>query len=604
MQPNQEQMAILQAIYEGHPHIAVNALAGTGKSTTVKFSVDGGPLQGKAVQYVVFNKKNAEEAKQKLPGFVKVDTAHGLAWNGQHPEGGLIKRAYDGRLNGSLYGHLKNLQDSDFLGFISSMKDVSITKAQAIFLVQDILRNFCQSPDETFTRDHIGDDIASRIAERMLRRGTDKFFVASMDSAVRAASNIFGMMYDPNNSMIVTHDAYLKVWSLGNPRVPADHILFDEAQDASLPMMEGIMKQDAQLIFIGDTHQSIYGWRGAVDAMQELKARYPDTVVLPLQSSYRFNQAVADAGNVFLTALYEREHTPPEFRAFLKGLGNYDSRVELGSDIREGRSPTAYLFRSNAPLVQAAIMGLDRGDKVYMAGDQAKEIVDFLEAACKFYRGEFTPHAELKFFDDFGELQKYTETKEGQNLKFLVGMVERSRGDLRREIALLQQASHNSNADYTLSTMHRSKGLEFSHVQLDAGVQKPFELDEDGNPPSFANIVPEVWRLLYVACTRAHETLYLNHLTNVLLANVKNLPNPVVSAIKNLDRYGIEAAPRASWETLEYPPVPNPQLGRLIPVAEAGLRYTLLEKAANKEEAPTTAPAAPVVQGGRGPSWP
>ncbi|MCL5051713.1 MAG: hypothetical protein M1346_00495, partial [Gammaproteobacteria bacterium] len=103
MQPNPEQMAILQAIHEGHRHIAVNALAGTGKSTTVRFSVDGGPLQGKAVQYVVFNRKNAEEAKQKLPGFVKVDTAHGLAWNGQHPEGGLIRAAYGNRMNGSLY---------------------------------------------------------------------------------------------------------------------------------------------------------------------------------------------------------------------------------------------------------------------------------------------------------------------------------------------------------------------------------------------------------------------------------------------------------------------------------------------------------------------
>lgn len=577
MQPNQEQMAILQAIYEGHPHIAVNALAGTGKSTTVRFSVDGGPLQGRAVQYVVFNRKNAEEAKQKLPGFVKVSTAHGLAWGGPHPDGGIIGRVYQQRIKGGLYGHLKNMQDHEFRGFVSSAKDVRMTQPQAIFLVQDILRNFCQSPSDVIGKEHISPDLAEKILIRMTRYGEDKFFGATMESALRVSQYLFNLMRDPNSDMMVTHDGYLKVWSMGNPRIPADHILFDEAQDASFPMMEGILKQDAQLVFIGDTHQSIYGWRGAVDAMQELKKRYSDTVVLPLQSSYRFNQAVADAGNVFLTALYEREKTPQEFRAFLKGLGNYDSRVEIGSDVQEGRSPTAYLFRSNAPLIKAAITSIDRGKKVYMAGDQVNEITEFLEEACKFYHRQFVTHPELKFFDDFEELKKYTETKEGQGLKFLVSMVDQSRGNLGREIDLLKQSAYQRDADYTLSTMHRSKGLEFSHVMLDGGIQKPFELDEEGNRPQFENVPAEVWRLLYVACTRAHETLYLNGLTNALLANVEGLPSPVVAAIHGLDRYRVDAKPRASWENLDFPPVPDPQWST-VPVAQARLHYRLGEK--------------------------
>ncbi len=117
MQPNAEQMAILQAIYERHQFIAVNALAGTGKSTTVNFAVNGGPLQGKSVQYLVFNKKNADEAREKLPGFVKVNTAHSLAWNGAHPAGGLIKNIYAERRVDRLYGTLKNWNDPRFWDF-------------------------------------------------------------------------------------------------------------------------------------------------------------------------------------------------------------------------------------------------------------------------------------------------------------------------------------------------------------------------------------------------------------------------------------------------------------------------------------------------------
>ena len=578
MQPNAEQMAILQAIHERHQFIAVNALAGTGKSTTVNFAVNGGPLQGKSVQYLVFNKKNADEAKEKLPGFVKVNTAHSLAWNGAHPAGGLVKNIYAERRVDRLYGTLKNWNDPRFLDFLRSMKDVRLTKAQSIFLVQDMITSFCQSADDRILPHHLDASLKTQIAMKLERTGNERFLDATLNSAREVANDLFQKMLDPGGNAPVTHDAYLKIWSMGNPVIPADHILFDEAQDASMPMMEGVLNQShAQLVFIGDTHQSIYGWRGAVDAMQELKRRYPETRVLPLQSSYRFGQGVADAGNVFLTALYEKERTPVEFRAFLRGLGNYDSRVEIGSHPSMGsetgrdRKPTAFLFRGNAALVTAALRGLDRGDKVYMAGDQAGEIADFLDACCKLYRREFTTHPDLRFFDDFQELQKFTETREGQGLAFLVGMVTNQHGMMQREIGLLRSTSFQTGANYTLSTMHRSKGLEFSHVVLDGGVQKPFEIDEEtGERPAFSNISPEVWRLLYVACTRAHETLYLNGLTETILANVNGLPQPVHAAIHGLDRYRLNAAPRAAWETLEFPPVPEPRLIG-IPFAEANL---------------------------------
>ena len=578
MQPNAEQMAILQAIHERHQFIAVNALAGTGKSTTVNFAVNGGPLQGQSVQYLVFNKKNADEAKEKLPGFVKVNTAHSLAWNGAHPAGGLVKNIYAQRRVDRLYGTLKNWNDPRFLDFLRSMRDVRLTKAQSIFLVQDMITSFCQSADDRIQPYHLDESLKTQIDMKLERTGNGRFLELTLNSAREVANDIFQKMLDPGGDAPVTHDAYLKIWSMGKPVIPADHILFDEAQDASMPMMEGVLNQShAQLVFIGDTHQSIYGWRGAVDAMQELKRRYPETRVLPLQSSYRFGQGVADAGNVFLTALYEREQTPVEFRAFLRGLGNYDSRVErglhpgMGSETGMNRKPTAYLFRGNAALVTAALRGLDRGDKVYMAGDQAGEIADFLDACCKLYRQEFTPHPDLRFFDDFQELQRFTETREGQGLAFLVGMVTNQHGMMQREIGLLRSTSFQSGADYTLSTMHRSKGLEFSHVMLDAGAQKPFEIDEEtGKRPVFSNVPPEVWRLLYVACTRAHETLYLNGLMDMLLTNVDSLPQPVRAAIHGLDRYRLNAAPRADWETLEFPPVPEPRLIG-VPFSEVNL---------------------------------
>ncbi|MBU2788617.1 UvrD-helicase domain-containing protein [Acidithiobacillus sp. VAN18-1] len=558
MQPNAEQRDILDAIAEGHQHVAIRALAGTGKSTTVAFAAQQ-VLAGKSTQYLVFNKKNADEAKVKLPG-MKVNTAHSLAWNGAHPDGGKISAIYETRRVDKLYGSLKNWRDPRFLQYLQNLKDLRLNRTTGIFLLQDIINGFCQSADTQVSGIHISDSVLQKIQIKMARLGNEDSMKEAMMEVVGMGDHLFSMMLDKRSDAPVTHDGYLKIWSVGNPRIPVDHILFDEAQDASMPMLQGILKQnDAQLVFIGDTNQSIYGWRGAVDAMLELKNRFSDTKIMPLQSSYRFGQGVADAGNVFLTMLYELENIPTEFRAFLRGVGNYDSRIGDGSRYPDGRRPTAVLFRGNAALLQAAIEGIDRGDKVFMAGDQAQEIAQFLDGCGKLFHNQFTPHPELRYFDDFSELKAFTETREGQGLKFLVNMVIQRRGCMDREIALLRNASNQHNADYVLSTMHRSKGLEFAHVVIHPSALKALEnAKDDGEKIRFSDVAPEDLRLLYVAATRAHETLYENGLIRAV-QNLDGLPSSVHAAINRLRDYSLGATPRAAWENLQWPAVPDVQ---------------------------------------------
>ena len=75
---------------------------------------------------------------------------------------------------------------------------------------------------------------------------------------------------DPRHPAGIGHDIYLKLWALSKPVIPADFILFDEAQDAD-PLMMGILSnQPNQVIYVGDAHQQIYEWRGAVNAMKRL----------------------------------------------------------------------------------------------------------------------------------------------------------------------------------------------------------------------------------------------------------------------------------------------------------------------------------------------
>jgi hypothetical protein len=50
------------------------------------------------------------------------------------------------------------------------------------------------------------------------------------------------------------HDHYLKLWHLSGPKINADYILFDEAQDAN-PVLVDIVRQQthAQLVWVGDS---------------------------------------------------------------------------------------------------------------------------------------------------------------------------------------------------------------------------------------------------------------------------------------------------------------------------------------------------------------
>ena len=68
----------------------------------------------------------------------------------------------------------------------------------------------------------------------------------------------------------ITHDFYIKKFQLSNPKLNYDYILFDEGQDASAAMLDIFLKQKATKVIVGDTHQQIYSWRYAINALEKV----------------------------------------------------------------------------------------------------------------------------------------------------------------------------------------------------------------------------------------------------------------------------------------------------------------------------------------------
>ncbi|CAB3801229.1 hypothetical protein LMG28138_04976 [Pararobbsia alpina] len=95
---------------------------------------------------------------------------------------------------------------------------------------------------------------------------------------------------------------HLKVWAQTEPRIDADFILFDEAQDSDGVMLSVLgLQRHAQIIYVGDPYQQIYEWRGAVNAMAQI-----DVPERALTESFRFGPTFAALASCVLALLGER----------------------------------------------------------------------------------------------------------------------------------------------------------------------------------------------------------------------------------------------------------------------------------------------------------
>jgi hypothetical protein len=276
-----------------------------------------------------------------------------------------------------------------------------------------------------------------------------------------------------------THDCYVKLWQLGTgddrPIIAADYILLDEAQDTA-PVFLDILQRQTQslLIFVGDSNQAIYEWRGAVDAMRA----YPDAERRLLSQSYRFGQAVADVANAVLAELDD----PTDL--IMRGHPDLPTRVCAVEE------PCCYIYRTNAGAVARVMVAIGEGKRPHLIGG-GDEIVKWCEAAMELQAKppRKVYHPELACFDNWKEVVAYSETDEGADLRLMCKLVKEFGA---AEIAdALRNMPKEEDADIVVSTAHKSKGREWDSVRLGADFPTKNKMGDAER------------RLLYVAATRA-----------------------------------------------------------------------------------------------------
>lgn len=423
--------------------LAINAFAGAGKSTQLNLLAANTPNE--RILYIVFNKDNATEAKRKFPKNVHPTTLHSLAY--------------------SFFTHnvlKEKLRHELTLNDYIALSNGSINFDDAALVRQTIIM-FSSSADDCINESHTPEGKYDK------------------SKIVKIAQFVFNKSTDMNTKTPIDHTLYLKKYSLSKPVLQYNSIFIDESQDMNAVILPILERFKGKLVFVGDNYQSIYGFRNTINILTPDLLR--PTISKQLSTSYRFDDHIAEKASKFLSDMYGNKIT-------IKGA---EKSNKLFS--HEGE---AVLFRGNLNMIDF-IFNTDESCKII--GD-IDEIKFFLIGVLSVLGNRPTKHTTLKQFANKGELMKYAKTyKDTDPLakSIMRACTLLKKYGIKALVEKLEQCSKVKDAYYTLSTVHKSKGLEYPNVTLDESLNI-----ENGDAKEEVNIC-------YVAMTRAQENLNLTY---------------------------------------------------------------------------------------------
>ncbi|MFI0714077.1 UvrD-helicase domain-containing protein [Streptomyces inhibens] len=470
MNPTDEQAAAADHFHAGS-HLALQAGAGTGKTTTLAFLAHGTKRRGR---YIAYNRAIARDAATRFPANVTCKTAHALAFAS-------VGHRYARRLNAPRRPAWQTGQD---LGITKPVRigerDLS-PKTLSHALLRTVSR-FCHSAAPTINRHHV--PRLRGLEEQPLH---DQFAQLITPFAQKAWADL----QNPDDGKVrFDHDHYLKIWSLTSPKIDADFLLLDEAQDTN-PVVEQIFnsqRSHAQLVMVGDSAQAIYQWRGAKDVMTGF-----DGTSLALSQSFRFGPRLAEEANRWLAIA----------GASIRLHGSQTIATEIGLV----SSPDAVLCRTNVGAITEVVQLLATGRRVALVGG-GENLRSLALAARDLKEGRRTSHPELVLFTSWGDLQDYASyDPAGCDLQPLVDLVDKHGTD--SILAAVNQLAEEDQAHVTVSTAHKAKGREWPSVRIGDDFPPPRDSDEqdDAGRPIPGPIDDSEARLAYVAVTRTRARL-------------------------------------------------------------------------------------------------
>jgi DNA helicase-2/ATP-dependent DNA helicase PcrA len=498
MKPSKYQEAIYEWVRTGRGHAFVDAVAGSGKTTTALEAAKLLPRGSKA-RFLAFNKSIAEELGGRLQGTaMTASTIHALGR-------AAIVSCAQVRVDASKYRKMT----IDFIDEALTTWGLSREKAEALrehnpvsAIVQTIEKVRLTLTDPTDTA----------AIERLVHHFNIEIDPSVLGFVFRAVECLTQTRVRDTFGVIDFADMiYLPVVDPTIVPPQFDWLFVDESQDLSpcqLALVLRSISPKGRMLFVGDPYQAIYGFAGADSESVNRIIEKTEATVLPLSVCYRCPTKHLEWARSIVPHIEARDGAPEGSIAAITG-------GSLGDHVDPTRNDLV-LCRFNAPLVSSCLALLARGIPAKMRGrDIGASLVAFIQAAEKFGKRAAT----TENIDDL--LTAYCSREIEKLLVYTKGDMDDSRIAAlhdKQESVLCVWVGHKcaSTKDFSeainalfadeargvvmFSSIHRAKGLEANHVFLLQPESMPRRTRAKWEQAQEAN-------LLYVALTRAKEAL-------------------------------------------------------------------------------------------------
>lgn len=473
--PSPEQLSILSKFNDTADNIAIQAVAGSGKTSTLELITSTmSQEQLEKTCYLTFSKKMVNAVRPKLPLPLEVRTFHSFGYQAIRSKYGSVRVDEFKYLN-----LIRQLLASQGLQDLEKLQDFQLKR------LIEYIRLTRYKHDEN-NPNHILDIIEF----------LDFEYVGTADQLADFVKKVIYTAISETSTIDLADQLFYPAIGMGFlPHY--ETFLIDECQDLNscmLSMLSRAVSRGSRVIIVGDPLQAIFGFMGADfssfdRAMHAIGVDTPQT----LSTCYRcFDEVLKVASNYTNIVGTGKEGT-------LSELSNYQL-------IKESRAGDLVLCRKNAPLMSLACQYLSQGIKAYVEG---RDFGNYLAT----YANKV---AKLGFaFDDFliginqviSEKIKKTRNKDkvellGDVLDCLDKLYNETEADNFKDFinfinSLFGESSQLDLSQFiVLSSIHKSKGLEANRVfwlQLNELYGPGYEQESN---------------LEYVALTRAKDEFY------------------------------------------------------------------------------------------------
>ena len=502
--PSIYQQGVFDWIESGHGDAVVNAVAGSGKTTTLLQAATR--LTVKRALFVAFNKLIADELATKLQqsgSIMRASTIHSLGKASLEAHTGKCKvvgnkylkicRAY---LDSQGVQHEQVTRNLQKLVSFAQLTLVEPTEENLITIVDHYdLKDINIADDSWF----VLYPAVSVVLEAGKQQAIEEHIIDFND-----------MVWLPNVLEGVKPAQY-------------DFVFVDECQDLNAAQLELVLKCRApggRMLFVGDRRQSLYGFAGAdTESVNKIVARTGATE-LPLSICYR-----CPTSHVLLAKQVVNEIEPsPYAESGVVGVlpAGLLSNVQPSSE-----NTVAVLCRTTAPLVSACLKMLQSGKRAIVRGkDIGASIIDIVEKITSSKkRNPIGIYNLLDGLSDYRATQLAGLQRKEDNELLIESLYDRcdtvealyvayisdcKAGNVEPSIEGLKQFIDSKFDDtvsddaFVFSTVHKSKGLEFHSVYILNPANKLMP-----HPAAKKDWqVSQEYNLIYVVLTRAKRSLY------------------------------------------------------------------------------------------------